>query len=105
MTTVTEAEFPARASELLRSVETGETVVVERDGKTIARMEPGQASAPINSPDDDDDEPRSDYFSGEIPYKPLTGLRFATAKMKLQPMEIEVNPAWFPKHDEDEDDA
>lgn len=38
MTTVSAAEFAKRAPELLRSVEAGETVIVERNGKMIAQI-------------------------------------------------------------------
>jgi antitoxin (DNA-binding transcriptional repressor) of toxin-antitoxin stability system len=46
MTTVTAAEFTERAPELLESVEAGETVIVQRDGKSVARLEPAAAATP-----------------------------------------------------------
>ena len=49
MTTVSVAEFTARAPELLAIVEAGDTVVVQRNDKPIARLEPSTAKTSIEA--------------------------------------------------------
>lgn len=41
--TITIAELQERASEIVREVEAGQVVEVERDGKVIARISPAEA--------------------------------------------------------------
>jgi prevent-host-death family protein len=104
MTTVSATEFSARALELLKSVESGDTVVVHRNGTPIARMVPNCPASQIEqSSDEMDDAPTSDVFSGGFLPMPLTEFRFGTSTMKLHPHEPEVNLNWF--HVEDDDDA
>jgi antitoxin (DNA-binding transcriptional repressor) of toxin-antitoxin stability system len=104
MTTVSATEFSARALELLKSVETGDTVVVHRNGTPIVRMEPtGPAPKVEQTVDESDDTATSDVFSGGFHPTPLTEFRFGTSMMKLRPREPEVNLNWF--RTEEDDDA
>lgn len=49
MTTVGVHEAKTRLSELLRSVETGEEVVVTRGGRAVARIVPAEGSRPARA--------------------------------------------------------
>jgi prevent-host-death family protein len=102
MTSVSASEFSARAQELLKSVEAGETVVVHRDGTPIARLEPSVATET-----ESEDESEKDTSSGVHVYslrpKPMSEFRFGTAVMSLSARPIEVNLAWFPDGSDDDD--
>ncbi len=50
MTTVTLTEFRSRASDLLNQVERGETIVVLRHGKPIAKVLPAAAAEANSEP-------------------------------------------------------
>ena len=105
MTTVSATEFSARASELLEGVESGDTVVVLRNGKAVARLAAEAAeirSEPL-APETEEEESTPDIFTGDFGSKPLTEFRFGTATMRLERLEPEVNLAWF--RQEDDDDA
>jgi prevent-host-death family protein len=104
MTTVSATEFSARALELLQSVESGDTVVVFRNGAPIARLLPNCTDPQSEQGSDDaDDAPTMDVFSGGFITTPLTEFRFGTTAMKLHPRQPEVNLNWF--RAEDDDDA
>lgn len=99
--TVTETEFAARAAELLGRTESGETVVVQRNGRPIARLEPDARVAREPAAGDADSLP-ADIFTADLPRQPLTEFRFTTATVTLQERLPEVNLAWFPDADDDE---
>jgi antitoxin (DNA-binding transcriptional repressor) of toxin-antitoxin stability system len=80
MTTVSASEFSLRALELLKTVESGETVVVVRNGLPIATMVPsGPAEHAEKLPDETDDVTTSEIYSGGYLPTPLTEFRFGTS--------------------------
>lgn len=100
--TVTETEFAARAAELLGRTESGETVVVQRNGRPIARLEPDAAQPAREDAADELDVLPNDIFTTDLPRQPLTEFRFTTANVTLQQRPPEVNLAWFPDAGDDE---
>lgn len=84
MTTVTETEFAARAAELLGLAEAGEVVVVQRNGRPFARLEPEGAQVGGDRTTDEAVALPDDIFTVELPRKPLTEFRFTTATVTLR---------------------
>jgi antitoxin (DNA-binding transcriptional repressor) of toxin-antitoxin stability system len=109
MTTVSASEFSARAQELLKSVEAGNTIVVHRDGTPIARLEPNAQGATHDPPPEGTDgelagdDTSSDVQSYSIRPRPLTEFRFGTASMTVRSRTIDVNLGWMDNGGEDDE--
>ncbi len=100
MTTVSVSEFAARADELLKCAESGETVLIQRNGRAVVRLEPNSTPATrllaaIAQIEESEDEKTDDILSGNIPREPLTEFSFTSATITLEQRQPDLNLSWF----------
>jgi antitoxin (DNA-binding transcriptional repressor) of toxin-antitoxin stability system len=112
MTAVPIADFAARPLEFLRRSEAGEQFEIVRDGQPVVHIgpsltKPREVALPSTPESEDQEDEGERWWRGtyapELPRKPIPGFVLPTEPIVVQRRLPEINTAWYPSHDDDEE--